>query len=122
MVRAMPVTSWRARGFLLVTVLTGALAACGEDPFVGPPVSAPFAAVAAGVLHTCAVTTTGRLYCWGWNRDGQLGDGSTSDRAVPVLVDASLTFVMASGGGAHTCGVTSTTAYCWGFNLSGQLG
>ena len=35
--------------------------------------------------HTCALSRDGRLYCWGLNRDGQLGDGTTIDRASPVL-------------------------------------
>jgi alpha-tubulin suppressor-like RCC1 family protein len=45
--------------------------------------------VAAGVAHTCAIVTGAlgtRVYCWGANLEGQLGDGSMTDRDVPVLV------------------------------------
>ncbi|MBI4702073.1 MAG: hypothetical protein HY744_13135 [Deltaproteobacteria bacterium] len=44
--------------------------------------------VAAGGYHTCAVKTDGTLWCWGWNEYGQLGDGTTQDRSLPVQVTA----------------------------------
>jgi alpha-tubulin suppressor-like RCC1 family protein/Tfp pilus assembly protein PilE len=36
--------------------------------------------------HTCALATTSKLYCWGWNTDSQLGDGTATQRLVPTLV------------------------------------
>jgi alpha-tubulin suppressor-like RCC1 family protein len=44
------------------------------------------ASIAAGGFHTCAVTTTGRIDCWGWNNKGQLGNNSTTNSLVPVEV------------------------------------
>jgi serine/threonine-protein kinase len=35
---------------------------------------------------TCGVTTEGEAYCWGWNDNGELGDGTTTDRSVPTKV------------------------------------
>lgn len=43
-------------------------------------------AVAAGDHHSCAVTSAGKVWCWGSNRRGQLGDGTLVDRAAPTEV------------------------------------
>jgi alpha-tubulin suppressor-like RCC1 family protein len=45
-----------------------------------------FASLASGFFHTCGLTTTHAVYCWGYNFYGQLGDGSTTDRSVPTRV------------------------------------
>jgi len=80
-------------------------------------------ATVCGSLHTCGVTAAGVIYCWGSNRFGQLGDGTTSDRKSPVPVAGNLSFAAVSAGGSHTCGVTAAgAAYCWGENSSAQLG
>ena len=63
------------------------------------------------------------MSCWGENNAGQLGDGSTSDRRVPVAVVSGTTFTSIAAGSGHTCGVTAGgEAYCWGQNFNGQLG
>jgi alpha-tubulin suppressor-like RCC1 family protein len=82
-----------------------------------------FAAVSAGDLHTCAITTEGAAYCWGSNAYGQVGDGTTTPRMTPVVVEGGLHFVAVSAGTRHTCGVTTDgAAYCWGHNANGTLG
>ncbi len=79
--------------------------------------------VLAGDNHTCARTNPGNAaYCWGSNSDGQLGDGSFTDRTTPVPVQGAFAFTALAGGGYHTCGLVSGTAYCWGDNFDGQLG
>jgi alpha-tubulin suppressor-like RCC1 family protein len=85
-----------------------------------------FASVASGGNHTCGVTADGVAYCWGRNTDGQLGDGTTTNRTTPVAVSGSLRFLRftsLSAGFRYTCGVaTGDNVYCWGHNNAGQLG
>lgn len=87
-----------------------------------------WAAVAAGWLHTCAIKKTdrfyyGRLYCWGLNAHGQLGNGMNDDSSVPVQVGSDSDWFVVSAGYGHTCGVKyDGRLYCWGLNDSGQLG
>lgn len=45
-----------------------------------------FGAVSAAAFHACGVTTAGAAYCWGRNDYGELGDGTTDERNIPVLV------------------------------------
>jgi alpha-tubulin suppressor-like RCC1 family protein len=82
-----------------------------------------------GEFDTCAVDTAGAAYCWGYNADGELGNGSTNGSIVPVAVDTRSALAgkrltrVASGDGFHTCALnTGGTAYCWGSNDDGQLG
>ena len=79
-------------------------------------------AIAAGLDHTCVVHNAAAK-CWGWNNNGQLGNGSTTASATPMEVSglgngASLI----SAGASHTCAVAGRALRCWGFNESGQLG
>jgi Alpha-tubulin suppressor and related RCC1 domain-containing proteins len=79
--------------------------------------------IAAGEYHTCAVTVSGGVKCWGYNAYGQLGDGSTTDRTTPVNVSglgAGVTSITA--GNYHTCAIHNGAARCWGNNGYGQLG
>ncbi len=46
-----------------------------------------FAAIRAFGSHTCATTPSGDAFCWGYNLDGQLGDGSRTNRSRPVYVE-----------------------------------
>jgi hypothetical protein len=79
--------------------------------------------LASGAVHTCARTSSGLAFCWGQNFQGQLGDGTTENRARAVPVAGGLTFAELHAGGAQTCGRTATgEQYCWGLNQSGQLG
>ena len=85
--------------------------------------SAKAVAISAGGAHTCAILVNGTVKCWGANASGQLGNNSTTDAKIPVLVQGITGARIISAGGSHTCIVLSTgTAKCWGANASGQLG
>ncbi len=74
-----------------------------------------FIHVTAGDHHACALAGGGELYCWGWNGLGQLGDGTTTDRAEPTRVNGDHTFAAVDAGSLHTCAVTAGGAgLCWG--------
>lgn len=81
-------------------------------------------AVSCGGYHSCALSTEGKLWCWGWNSDGQIGDGTTQTRSTPVEVTGLGGAAKAvSAGGSHTCArLANGAAKCWGANSSGQLG
>jgi alpha-tubulin suppressor-like RCC1 family protein len=74
--------------------------------------------------HRCAALTTLALKCWGRNQVGQLGDGTTTNRKVPVAVTSLAGTVRAVvARGSHTCAlVTGARVKCWGENNFGQLG
>lgn len=82
-------------------------------------------AIAAGYLHTCALTESAVVKCWGSNINGQLGRGMFSINSIdPTSVSGLSGDVIAvAAGGFHNCALTSQGAvYCWGANESGQLG
>lgn len=84
-----------------------------------------FTSISAGLSHTCALTGAGQAYCWGYDGDGALGNGSTFGGRIPQTVQqpAGVTFVAVSSNYGHSCGLTSGgQAYCWGENAAGQVG
>lgn len=82
-----------------------------------------FRQVSAGSSHTCGVTPSNEAYCWGANESGQLGDGTTTNRATPTAISGARQFRQVEAGSRHTCGVTTDNlAFCWGDNEYGQLG
>src|SRR2546430_11919469 len=128
--RGSAVTPWRGRARRLVPIAAVVLAACRELAL--PPVSTEpvavvgglrFLSLSSGALHTCGVVATGATYCWGWNRDGELGDGSQTDRSTPVLVSSTVTFAaVAAGGGDTPAPAARGAAPCWGGDFCGHGG
>lgn len=78
--------------------------------------------VALGSDHSAAITKDGSLYMWGRNNyDGQLGDGTTTNRYTPTKIMDNVASV--SLGGSHSAAVTKDgSLYMWGDNGNGQLG
>jgi hypothetical protein len=78
---------------------------------------------AAGSDHTAGIDASGKLWMWGSNKSGRLGDGSTDDKNVPTLIDDNSTWIQVSCGGFHTLAIRSdSTLWAWGSNELGQLG
>jgi alpha-tubulin suppressor-like RCC1 family protein len=99
------------------------------DSLTPAPIHAPagltFTAVAAGGDHSLALTSTGAVYAWGANFDGQLGNGTTTSSNVPIpsTAPAGVTFTAIAAGTGYSLALTSSgEVYAWGFNGSGQLG
>ena len=83
------------------------------------------AQVSGGNSHTCALTTTGGVKCWGWNESGQIGDSTTrTERPTPVDVTGLGSGVTAiATGGYFSCALTTAGGVkCWGMNVHGELG
>ncbi len=81
-------------------------------------------ALGAGGYHACALTTKGAPKCWGYNAEGQLGDNTKVDSAVPVPVYSLTKGIKALAAGSYTtCALTTkNTVKCWGYNGDGELG
>ncbi len=77
-------------------------------------------AITVGWSSTCALTSGGGVRCWGNNHFGWLGDGTTTDRSVPVEVAGLASGVTAIAAGTlHTCAVTNGGGVtCWGYGQS----
>jgi autotransporter-associated beta strand protein len=80
--------------------------------------------VACGVNHTMAKRSTGALYAWGNNTNGQLGDGTLVNKSVPTReVTASLVWNNLSCGESHSVATRNDNSlWAWGTNINGQLG
>lgn len=85
--------------------------------------------VSLGNLHSTALTSMGRIFTWGDNKYGQLGDGTITNQTNPVDItnqfelDIDETIEYISSGGYHVAILTSTgRILTWGDNAYGQLG
>jgi uncharacterized repeat protein (TIGR02059 family) len=89
--------------------------------------SANVTALTAGQSHSCALVSGGTVQCWGWNGNGQLGTGTTSDSLTPADVNglppSGESVVAITADIYHTCALVSNgSAHCWGRNIYGILG
>ena len=86
--------------------------------------------IAAGNAHALAMTDDGTVYTWGWNQYGQLGNNSTINSSLPVIVKTTGTPLagkmitqIASGGSPNSLVLANDgTMYTWGWGQHGQLG
>ncbi len=82
-----------------------------------------WAQVAAGVSHTVGIRTDGTLWAWGRNDQGQLGDGTTTDRSTPEQIGTASDWVSVSAAYFATFAIKRDgSLWVWGRNIEGQLG
>ena len=85
--------------------------------------------ISAGGYHTVAIDEEGKVYTWGNNEVGQLGDGTTTNSVLPICISdkenelKGKKIISISAGGGHTVAIDEEgKVYTWGFNYYGQLG
>jgi alpha-tubulin suppressor-like RCC1 family protein len=102
----------------LVMVLTGFLCAQTEASEWN------WVSISAGENHTAAIRIDGTLWTWGNNRQGQLGDGTTTImHSIPIQIGTDSNWASVSAGESHTVALrTDGTLWTWGNNFRGQLG
>ncbi len=108
-------------------VITDGTVRCWGGGFTNIPTLVPglsgVSALTMGNAHYCALLADHTAKCWGANAYGQLGEGSTTPRTVPVPVNDLTGAVRLVTGATHTCAVIDDgTVRCWGQNDVGQLG
>jgi len=84
--------------------------------------------LSVGSSHSCAILSDGRLFCWGANEEGQLGQddpfpGAGINSASPLQIGTSTNWRQVAAGQGHTCGIQDDNSlHCWGRNSGGELG
>jgi len=96
--------------------------AASDVPVPGIRATDDRAMIAAGGRHSCVVNGA-RVFCWGANENGQLGDGEVESRDTPAGIAGDIEFTQVAAGLDYSCALTrSGEASCWGLNERGQLG
>ena len=109
-------------GFRLTSLVPIPVATFSDDPNVEIRV------ISAGAFHNLAIDSQGNVYAWGKNEYGRLGDGTTIDRDIPVLLstfseDPNINIIAVSAGWEFSLALDSSgRVYAWGRNNRGQLG
>ncbi|QJR16528.1 RCC1 domain-containing protein [Usitatibacter palustris] len=111
---------WNAFGQLGIGTFTNTPSPTPGQPV--PGLGGTPSAISAGEFHTCALTAAGGVKCWGRNGQGQLGDGTWTDRITPVdVVGHTSGVAKISAGYDNTCVVTTSGAVsCWGVGGAGH--
>ncbi len=79
--------------------------------------------ISGGNSFSVGVKTDGSLWAWGYNNFGNLGDGTNTNKNVPIQIGSDTNWQSVGGEGQHTLAIkTDGTLWAWGFNIYGQLG
>lgn len=77
--------------------------------------NAGWQAVSAGAMHCLASREDGTLWAWGWNKHGQLGDGTLVDQSAPIQVGTNRSWRAVAAGAFHSLGLRADgSVWCWG--------
>ena len=98
----------------------------GTDQFRMLPISVSTPHVRAAALgehHTCALSESGRVACWGRNVKGETGQADLEPTKFPTEVLGLEHITALAAGRQHTCALDRGGAvFCWGANVTAQLG
>ena len=109
----------KSRFFVLVISMLISLALLGQVQ----PSSAVTPQILGGDGHAVALSANGTLWVWGLNDQGELGDGTVTDRYAPVQIGPEHQWVSIAVGSRHTVALKKDgTLWAWGQNYSGQVG
>ena len=106
----------------------GSFGSFGTPHLTPSPLGVTFTDIEAAWRTTCGLTTTGTVYCWGYDYEGAVGNGSPGQETVgtPTLVTmpSGVTFTALAAHGNGFCALAATTGrpYCWGSNALGEVG
>ncbi len=79
--------------------------------------------LSVGFSHSCVVSRSGKVRCWGSDDRGQLGNGAPLERShIPLEASGITGATVVATGDYHTCAILSGAVKCWGANDKGQLG
>jgi len=80
--------------------------------------------ISTGTAHSCAITVSGAVLCWGAGSSYALGTGDNADRLQPTTVISDWVGQVREVRAAesHSCALVADALYCWGSGYSGQLG
>ncbi len=104
----------------------GPATAVNSAPVAAVALGQPAIAISAGHVFSCALLVDRTVRCWGYDSDGELGDGGTTtavNASPAAAVALGQPVVAVSAGGDHACALlVDRTVRCWGGDANGQLG
>jgi alpha-tubulin suppressor-like RCC1 family protein len=99
-------------------VATGTFSDASTHPLESVPT-----AIAAGYYNGCKLLANGKVQCWGFNLDGELGNGTNTSSSAPVTVSGISTATALTTGYFGSCALLADgRVECWGGGSNGQLG
>jgi alpha-tubulin suppressor-like RCC1 family protein len=104
----------------VVTLLVVAAVSCGLFLTIDDASASVLPRISVGGGNACVLLSKGSIDCWGSNGDGQLGNGTTTDRPTPAAVKGLALATSVSTGNGSTCALVSGAVDCWGAWVTGN--